>query len=277
MRHANGRRPELPSSPWRAALSRPRCSAIFSICCIRPTITWSMRPAGRSATTGSTTGRARYLALHGRAAEIYDLARLPRLPADHRRLAARRLSLQLSAGDAAAERAVRAHPLCAGAVRLAVGELVRVLPRAQAGDAGARRAAARAGRARGADQRGRRAERLLDGGLARRRLEPARAAALSRRRPVRADDLQAASRVAAAGRAARRAAMARLRGGGVTAGVLLAELRSASAPMLWARLSAQSRRAAAVVLEDGTGVWHRYGLGVRRGAVGWARRSRPPM
>ena len=32
-----------------------------------------MRPAGRSATTGSTTGRPPGLALHGRAAEIYDL------------------------------------------------------------------------------------------------------------------------------------------------------------------------------------------------------------
>src|ERR1035437_3177450 len=67
-----------------------------------------------------------------------------RLPGDHRRLAARRLSLQLSAGDAAAHRAVRAHLLCAGAVRVAVGELVRILLRAQAGDAGARPAAARA-------------------------------------------------------------------------------------------------------------------------------------
>ena len=71
------------------------------------------------------------------------------------------------------DRAVRAHPLCAGAVRLAHRELVRLLPRAQAGDAGARRTALGARFARGTDQCGRRTERLLDGGAARRRAEPA--------------------------------------------------------------------------------------------------------
>ena len=138
-----------------------------------------------------------YLALHGRAAEIYDLHAFHAFqqtivgsPLDGYHYSYPPVMLLL-------ERAVRAHPLCAGAVRVAIGELVRVLPRAEAGDAGARRAAARARRACGADQRGRRAERMLDGGLARRRLEPPRAAALSRRRLVRADDLQAAARAAA--------------------------------------------------------------------------------
>ena len=133
--------------------------------------------------------------------------RFPFLPADDRRLAARRLSLQLSAGDAAHDRAVRAHPLCAGAFRLAHRELVRLLPRAQAGAAGARRIALGARFARGADQCGGRTERLLDGGAARRWAEPHRAAALSRRLPVRPHDLQAATCIAAAGRAHRRTAV----------------------------------------------------------------------
>ena len=120
-----------------------------------------------------------YLALHGRAAEIYNLhafhafqQTIVGAPLDGYHYSYPPVMLLL-------DRAVRAHPLCAGAVRVAVGELVRVLSRAAAGDAGARRAAARARRARGADQCDRRAERLLDGGLARRRPQPASSGGLT--------------------------------------------------------------------------------------------------
>ena len=64
---------------------------------------------------------APFLALHGRVNGIYDIHAFHAFEqsvADRRS----RLSLQLSAGDVAALRAVRAHPLCAGALRVAVGE-----------------------------------------------------------------------------------------------------------------------------------------------------------
>ena len=162
-----------PSSPWRAALSPPPCSAISSTCCIRRTIIWSTRPAGRSATTGSITGRRAYLALHGRAAEIYDIHAFHAFqqtivgsPLDGYHYSYPPVMLLLTAPFAL----IPYVPALFVWLSASWYAFYRALKLAMPGRGvlllGARLA-------RGADQRGGRTERLLDGGAARRRAEPA--------------------------------------------------------------------------------------------------------
>ena len=154
------------------------------------------------------------LALHGRAAEIYDVNAFHAFqqtivgsPLDGYHYSYPPVMLLH-------ERAVRAHPLCAGAVRLAHRR------------AGTPSTARSSWRCRGAaccclalaspavlinavgGQNGCWTAALLGGGLSLLERRPYLAGAL-----FGVHDLQAAARIAAAGRAARRAAVARHRGG----------------------------------------------------------------
>ncbi len=136
------------------------------------------------------------------------------------------LQLQLSAGAAGADAAVRRAAVSAGAWPLARRRLVRVLPRAAACDArqGADLRARDAGRVH---QHLLRTERRVDRRVPRRRADAARPAAGDRGRAVRAAGLQAAPRADDSNRAAGRAAVARVRGGGRDGGAAAArELRT---------------------------------------------------
>ena len=145
-----------------------------------------------------------FLAWHGRAAEVYQLAGLPRLPGIDRWRGPRFLPLQLSTNPADPDRAIRGAALFARPRHLADRELVRLLPGPEARDAGPRRPAARARDTRGVRERLWGTERHLDRRAFRRGALPDRAAPVRRGRAVRLDDLQAAPRPADSGRAARR-------------------------------------------------------------------------
>ena len=112
---------------------------------------------------------AAWLALHGRAAEIYDINAFHSFqqtivgsPLDGYHYSYPPVMLLMTAPFALI-------PYVPALFVWLTDELVRLLPRAQAGAARARRIALGARFARGTDQCGRRTERLLDRGAARRR------------------------------------------------------------------------------------------------------------